>query len=79
MKIIRQVQNSRDLSPLFKRNLFAARERTRAKELKHLLEANARWNAQRRDTSAKDLGKIVDEKSTIDPELRKEILGRKYF
>ena len=74
VKIIRKGQNSRDVSPLFLRNTAAAKERARAKELKQLLEANARWNATRRDKSANDLRRIVDETSTINPELRKELL-----
>ncbi|XP_063710349.1 uncharacterized protein LOC134838928 isoform X3 [Symsagittifera roscoffensis] len=74
VKIVRKRQNSRDVSPLFQPNSFAARERERAKELKQLLEANARWNATRRDTSANNLRRIVDENSTKNPELRKELL-----
>ena len=74
VKIIRKGHNSRDFSPLFLRNTAAAKERARAKELKQLLEANARWNATRRDTSANELRRIVDETSTINPELRKELL-----
>ena len=42
VKIIRKGQNSRDVSPLFLRNTAAAKEKARAKELKQLLEANAR-------------------------------------
>ena len=42
VKIIRKGQNSRDVSPLFLRKTTAAKERARAKELKQLLEANAR-------------------------------------
>ena len=73
VKIVRKGKNSRDVSPLFQRNTFAAKERARAKELKQLLEANDRWNATRRDTSANELRRIVDETSTINPELRKEL------
>ena len=71
---IRKGQNSRDVSPLFLRNTAAAKERARAKELKQLLEANARWNVTRRDISDSELRRIVDETSTINPELRKELL-----
>ena len=46
----------------------------KARLLKELLEANARWNQTRRDTSANDLRRTVDETSTINPELRKEML-----
>ena len=74
VKIVRKGQNSRDVSPLFLRNTAAAKERARAKELKQLLEANARWNATRRDKSDSELRRIVDETSTINPELRKELL-----
>ena len=74
MKIIRKGQNSRDVSPLFLRNRAAAKERPGAKELKQLLEANARWNVTRRDISDSELRRVVDETSTINPELRKELL-----
>ena len=74
VKIIRKGRNSRDVSPLFLRNTTAAKERARAKELKQLLEANARWNATRRDISDSELRRVVDETSTINPELRKELL-----
>ena len=74
VKIIRKGQNSRMVSPLFLRNTAAAKERARAKELKQLLEANARWNVTRRDISDSELRQIVDETSTINPELRKELL-----
>ena len=39
-----------------------------------LLEANARWNVTRLDISDSELRRIVDETSTINPELRKELL-----
>ena len=71
VKIIRKGQNSRDVSPLFLRNTAAAKERARAKELKQLLEAKARWNITRRDISDSELRRVVDETSTINPELRK--------
>ena len=74
VKIIRKRQNSRDVSPLFLCNTTAAKERARAKELKQLLEANARWNATRRDISDSELRRVVDETSTRKPELRKELL-----
>ena len=74
VKIVRKGQNSRDVSPLFLRNTAAAKERARAKELKQLLEENARWNATRRDTSDSELRRIVDETSTKNPEHRKELL-----
>ena len=52
----------------------SARDRSRATALKTLLEANARWNEVRRDTSSNDLRRIVDETSTLNPDLRKELL-----
>ena len=74
VKIIRKGQNSRDVSPLFLKDTTAAKERARANELKQLLEANARWNATRRDISDSELRRIVDETSTTNAELRKELL-----
>ena len=74
LKIVRKGQNSRDVSPLFKQQVDSAQDRARARALKELLEANARWNQLRRDTSANDLRRTVDETSTINPELRKEML-----
>ena len=74
LKIVRKGQNSRDVSPLFKEQVDSAKDRERARVLKELLEANARWNQTRRDTSANDLKRTVDETSTINPELRKEML-----
>ena len=68
VKIIRKEQNSRDVSPLFLRNTAAAKERARAKELKQLLEANARWNVTPRDISDSELRRVVNS------ELRKELL-----
>ena len=59
MKIVGKGQTSRDVSPLFQPHTLAARERERAKELKQLLEARARWNATRRDTSANDFRRTV--------------------
>ena len=62
------------MSPLFKQQVDSAQEWARARALKELLEANARWNQTRRDTSANDLRRTVDETSTINAELRKEML-----
>ena len=42
--------------------------------MKQLLEANARWNVTRRDISDSELRRVVDETSTINPDLRKELL-----
>ena len=52
----------------------SARDRSRATVFKTLLEPNARWNQERRDIADNDLRRIVDETSTINPDLRKELL-----
>ena len=44
------------------------------RRLMELLKANSRWNQTRRDTSANDLRRTVEEASTINPELQKEML-----
>ena len=44
LKIVRKGQLSRDTSPLHKQQVNPGRDRQRAKALKELLEANARWN-----------------------------------
>ena len=72
--IVRKGQSSREVSPLFETEVESAKDKDRAKELKTLLEASARWNATRGDTSANDLRRIVDEMSTINLDLRKELL-----
>ena len=74
IKIVKKGQSSREVNPLFKTEVESAKDRARAKALKTLLEANARWNETRRDTSANELRRVVDETSTINPELRKELL-----
>ena len=74
VKIVKKEQISRDVSPLFKTEVESARDRSRATVLKTLLEANAQWNEERRDTSTNDLRRIVDKTSTINPDLRKELL-----
>ena len=60
--------------PLFKQKLQSVKDRELARALKTLLEAHARWNATRRDTSANDIRRIVDKTITINPDLRKELL-----
>ena len=74
VKIVKKGQISREVSPIFKTEVESARDRSLAKSLKTLLEANARWNETRRDTSTNDLRRIVDETSTINPDLRNELL-----
>ena len=74
VKIVKKGPISRDVIPLFKTEVESARDRSRAKALQTLLEANARWNETKRDTSTNDLRRIVDETSTINPDLRKELL-----
>ena len=59
---------------LFKQNVSSARDGVRARALKHHLEANARWNAERRDAAASVFRRIVHETSTINSETRKELL-----
>ena len=74
VKILKKGETSREQSPLFRTEVESARDRSRATALKTLLEANARWNEERRDISDNDLRRIVDETSTINPDLRKELL-----
>ena len=74
VKIVRKGQNSREVSPTFKSEVESAKNRDRAKALRTLLVANARWNTTSRDTSANDIKRLVDETSTINPDLRKELL-----
>ena len=62
------------MSPLIKQQVDSTKDRARACALKELIEANSRWNQTRRDTSANDLRRTVDETSTINLELRKEML-----
>ena len=72
----KKVQNTRETNTLFKQQVSLAKDRGRARAgaLKDLLEANARWNAKCRDAAAYDIKQIVEETSTINPELRKELL-----
>ena len=74
LKIVRKGQSSRDVSSPFKQQMKPAKDRSRARAIKSLLEANARWNQTRRDSSANDIRRIVDKTSTINPELRKVLL-----
>ena len=46
LKTVQKDQNSREVSPLFKEQNSSARDRERARTLKALLEANAKWNAE---------------------------------
>ena len=59
---------------MFKQQSLLAMDRDWAKTLKTLLEANARWNATRRDSSDSDIRSLVNETSTINPDIRKELL-----
>ena len=70
-------QNSREANTLFKQQVSLAKDRGRARAgaLKDLLEANARWTAKCRDAAAYDIKQLVEEISTIIPELRKELLN----
>ena len=53
---------------------MTAQKRNRARTLRALLEANAKWNAERRKLEGEDLQELVDVTSTIDPDFRKELL-----
>ena len=74
LKIVRKGQLSRDTSPLHKQQVNSDRDRQRAKALKELLEANARWNHERRDAAKNDVRRIVDETGLLNPDLRKEMI-----
>ena len=74
LKIVRKGQLSRDTSPLQKQQLTSDRDKERAKALKELLEANARWNNERRDAAKNDIRKLVDETGLLNPDLRKEMI-----
>ena len=75
LKIVRKGQLSRDTSPLHKQQLTSDRDKERAKALKELLEANARWNNERRDAAKNDIRKLVDETGLLNPDLRKEMIN----
>ena len=74
LKIVKKGQKSRDVSPLFKQENMSTQEKNRARTLRTLLEANANWNAERRRYDGPSLQQLVDVTSTIDPDLRKELL-----
>ena len=74
LKIVKKGQKSRDVSPLFKQASMSTQERNRARTLRNLLEANANWNAEQRRYDGPSLSQLVDTTSTIDLELRKELL-----
>ena len=74
LKMVKKGQKSRDISPLFKQANMSTQEKNRARTLRNLLEANANWNAERRRYDGPSLQQLVDTTSTIDPELRKELL-----
>ena len=74
LKIVRKGQLSRDTSPLHKQQMTSDRDKERAKALKELLEANARWNYERRDAAKNDIRKLVDETGQLNPDLRKEMI-----
>ena len=65
---------SRDTSPLHRQQVHCDRDRQRAKTLKELLEANARWNEESRDAAKNDIRRIVDEIGLSNPELQKEMI-----
>ena len=74
LKIVKKGQKGRDVSPLFKQDNMSTQEKNPARTLRTLLEANANWNAERRRYDGPSLQQLVDATSTIDPELRKELL-----
>ena len=74
LKIVRKGQLSRDTSPLHKQQITSDRDKERAKALKELSEANARWNYERRDAAKNDIRKLVDETGQLNPDLRKEMI-----
>ena len=74
LKIVRKGQLSGDTSPLHKQQLISDRDEERAKALKELLEANARWNNERRDAAKNDIRRLVDETGLLNADLRKEMI-----
>ena len=74
LETVRKGELSRDTSPLHKQQVHSDRDRQRAKALKELLEANARWNEEKRDAAKNDIRRIVDETGLSNPELRKEMI-----
>ena len=74
LKIVQKRQLSTDTSPLHKQQLTSDRDRERAKALKELLEANARWDNERRDAAKNDIRRLVDETGLLNPDLRKEMI-----
>ena len=74
LKIVTKGELKRDTSPLHKQQVHSDWDRQRAKALKELLEANTRWNQERRDAAKNDIGRIVDETVISNPELRKEMI-----
>ena len=65
---------SRDTSPLYKQQVHSDKDHQRAKALKELLEANARWNQERRYAAKNDIRRIVAETGLSNSELRKEMI-----
>ena len=74
LKIARKGQRSRDVSLLFRQQTRTAQYRERSRTLNAFLAANAKWNAEHRRMAGHDLQQLVDGTSTIDPELKKELL-----
>ena len=71
---MRKGQNSREVSPLFRHQMSSVRDREKARTLKTLLEANAKWNTKWRESARNYLRRTLDDASTINPHLRKELL-----
>ena len=74
LKKVRKGNLSRDLSPLYKQQVHSDRDCQRAKAFKELLEANARWNQEKRDAAKNDIRRINDETELSNPGLRKEMI-----
>ena len=74
LKIARKGELSRDTSPLHKQQVHSDRDRQRAKALKEFLEANARWNQEKRGAAKNYVRWIVDETGLSNSEIRKEMI-----
>ena len=73
LKIVRKDQNNREVSTLLNQQAISARDRDRARTLTALLEANAKCNAERRESAKNDFWRIVEDSNMINPDLRKEL------
>ena len=74
LKKVRKGDLSRDTSLLHKQQVHSDRDRQKETDLKELLEANARWNEERRDAAEKEIRRIVNETGLSNPEFRKDMI-----